>query len=174
MYVSIKDKFTTANDVYDTVKCAVQVWNQNEEHTSLDFTVEDYYSTKIFYDSELTGTNQSAFASYLDTAQSGTTDWYLSTFQDDNTSECTDSWCKITCVAYRELITDDKTTDVQFSKSSSVEIVAGFNLWDTRISTTDSGLSKGKSELTEIEYGAASALLASLSSVAALFALTSF
>ena len=62
----------------------------------------------------------------LDTAQDGSADWYLSTFKDDNTVVCTDTYCTMTCVVYRELITSDKSRDVQYSKASSFDAVAGF------------------------------------------------
>ena len=101
--------------MYDTVKCSTEIWPPVQEvPAASSFTVEDYNSSDIF-DSITTpaGTNISHVAAYLDTAKAGgTSDWYLSTFKSENSVNCNSAYCKVTCVVYRNLITDDKDNDV--------------------------------------------------------------
>ena len=65
----------------------------------------------------------------------------------------------MTCVVYRKLLNDDSENDVQFSEKSKIEVVGGFQVWETRTAQKNNplvgGFSHGKSELIEIEYGSA-------------------
>lgn len=155
--------------MYDTVKCSTEIWPPVQEIPSLNsFTVEDYNSSEIFYNIITpAGTYVSQLASYLDTAKvGGTSDWYLSTFQNENSVDCNSAYCKVTCVVYRNLITDDKDNDVQYAERAKLQVVGGFRVWDSRITKSDqAGFIQGKSSQMEIEYGGAIAQTLALATV---------
>ena len=99
-------------DLYDTVKCSTEFWGLGIESTIHDFKVEDYQSKTVLHDFVTVGNNQSSMTEYLDTANGGTSDWFISPFEGENKYECTTSYCKVTCVVYRTLVTSDKENDV--------------------------------------------------------------
>lgn len=183
MYTSVLDKWDTSRKLYDTVKCSTEYWGSALENTTVnDFKVEDYRSEEVFYDDKVTvGNNLSAVAQYLDTANEGTSDWWLSPFADEATVKCNDYYCKVTCVVYRPMINTDTANDVQFSEKSKIEVVGGYQVWQTRTTQKNSELStggfvQGKSELIEISYGGAIARLsaATASLTAMLLCLNNF
>lgn len=77
--------------------------------------VEDYTSSILFYEDNTIGDNISSSAKLLDTANGGTSDWFLSPYKDENKIDCTEYYCKATCTVYRDLITLDKLNDVQYT-----------------------------------------------------------
>ena len=114
MYTTVKDKLK--EDSYDTVKCSTEFWGLGIEGTIHDFKVEDYQSKTVFHDFAVEGNNQSSVAEYLDTANGGVSDWYISPFEGEATYDCSKSYCKVTCVVYRKLVTEDKENDVQYTR----------------------------------------------------------
>lgn len=113
----------------------------------------------------------------MDTANEGTSDWWLSPFADEAKISCNEYYCTITCVVYRTLLTSDSNNDVQFSEKSKIDVVGGYQVWETRTAQKNNvligGFSKGKSELTEIEYGDAQRGLGlAVVSLAAIFSFT--
>ena len=75
--------------------------------------------------------------SYLDTANGGTSDWWLSPYAGENEVDCNASYCKVTCTVYRLLSNDDSVNDIQFPANDSFQTVSGFRVWDTRVTTSD-------------------------------------
>ena len=116
-------------------------------------------------------------AQYLDTANEGTSDWWLSPFADEAKITCNEYYCTVTCVVYRKLLTSDSSNDVQFSEKSKIDVVGGYQVWETRTAQKNNlsvgGFAQGKSELTEIEYGDARRGFAlAVVSLAAMFSFT--
>ena len=108
MYTSVLDEFDPTKVLYDTVKCSSEYWGTQQADTVNNFTVEDYQSSRLFYDEgtvdnaySIVGNNQSSLESYKDTENEGTSDWYLSLYADENKIDCNDYYCKVTCVMYR-------------------------------------------------------------------------
>ena len=64
--------------------CSTEFWGLNVGITVNEFKVEDYVSDKSFLAAEELGTNESALELYLDTANGGTSDWWLSPFAGEN------------------------------------------------------------------------------------------
>ena len=117
MYTSLQDKASTDELLLDTVMCSTEFWGLNVGITVNEFKVEDYVSDKSFLAAEELGTNESALELYLDTANGGTSDWWLSPFAGENGVDCNESYCKepyckVSCVVYRELVNDDKENDI--------------------------------------------------------------
>lgn len=113
----------------------------------------------------------------MDTANEGTSDWWLSPFADEAKISCNEYYCTITCVVYRNLLTSDSKNDVQFSDKAKIDIVGGYQVWETRTAQKNNvligGFSQGKSELMEIEYGDAQRGLGlAVVSLAAIFSFT--
>ena len=132
MYTSLQDKASTDELLLDTVMCSTEFWGLNVGITVNEFKVEDYVSNISFLVADELGTNESALEPYLDTSNGGTSDWWLSPFADDNGVDCNDSYCKVSCVVYRELVNDDKENDIQFAEKDNYAAVGGFRVWDTR------------------------------------------
>ena len=108
MYTSIKDQWNTSEDLYDTVMCSTNYWSSLEESpVNSSFSVEDYQSGMLLFNASEVGTTETQLDSYRDTTQGGSNDWYLSSFSGDNSVECNQAYCKVTCVVYRKLVTDD-------------------------------------------------------------------
>ena len=105
MYVSVLDPYDTA---YDTVKCSMEYWGNEQANTVDEFEVNDYRGSVPLHEETTVGDSISSVASLLDTAKGGTSDWWLSPFADDSKIECTDSYCDVTCVVYRTQSTADK------------------------------------------------------------------
>ena len=106
MYVSVLDPYQRI--FYDTVKCSMEYWGNEQANTVDEFEVNDYQSSVPLHEETAIGDNISTVASLLDTANGGTSDWWLSPFVDDSKIECTDSYCDVTCVVYRTQSTADK------------------------------------------------------------------
>jgi len=134
MYTSVLDKWDTSRKLYDTVKCSTEYWGSAFENSTVnDFEVNDYRSEEVFYDDKVTvGDSQSSVAQYLDTANGGTSDWWLSPFANEAKISCNDYYCKVTCVVYRKMINTDTQNDVQFNEKSKIEVVGGYQVWSTR------------------------------------------
>ena len=105
MYVSVLDPYVIA---YDTVKCSMEYWGNEQANTVDEFEVNDYRGSVPLHEETTVGDSISSVASLLDTANGGTSDWWLSPFADDSKIECTDSYCDVTCVVYRTQSTADK------------------------------------------------------------------
>ena len=102
MYASVWDKYDATRIMYDTVKCSMEYWGQGQTNTVNEFEVDDYQSDVTFNEITTVGNNLSSVAQLLDTANGGTSDWWLSPFAGDNQVECTESYCNVSCVVYRQ------------------------------------------------------------------------
>ena len=113
MYTSVLDQWELEETIWDTVKCSTEYWGNSVNNTPHnDFKVQDYTSNILFYEDTTVGNNESSVAAFLDEAYEGTSDWYLSTFADENTMVCNDYYCKVTCTVYRDQLNTDKVNDV--------------------------------------------------------------
>ena len=116
------------------------------------YTVADYVSTTPFFLDSTDGNNETSVAKYLDSALGGNSDWYLSPVVDENFYACNESYCKYQCIVYRNLLSEDKVTDVQFSKSGTLKAQGGYRMWPSRLATLASA-KQGISPQMDVTYG---------------------
>lgn len=96
MYAAIQDTWDTSRTMFDTVKCAVEFWLDADGNSTnpAAFSIGDYVSTLPLFLITTDGTSETSVASYLDTANNGSSDWFLSPVQEENAYICNQSYCK--------------------------------------------------------------------------------